>query len=90
MAPRRRQLGAIALTLFLGIVVGTVVGDVIGLLLPEGMTIRDVFVNSTSFHVGPMHLDLVVFSLTLGFSLKANLMSVVGIFVVWLLLRWFW
>jgi hypothetical protein len=80
----------VALTLFLGIIVGTVVGEVIGLLLPEGMTIRDVFVNSTSLHLGPMHVDLVVFSLTLGLSLKVNLMSVVGIFVVWLLFRWFW
>lgn len=90
MAPRRRQLAVVALIIFLGIVVGTVVGEVIGILLPEGKTIRDVFVNSTSFHVGPVHLDLVVFSFTLGFSLKVNLMSVIGVFVVALLLRWVW
>jgi hypothetical protein len=80
----------VTLIIFLGIVVGTVVGEVIGLLLPEGKTIRDVFVNSTSLHVGPVHVDLVVFSFTLGFSLKVNLMSVIGVFVVTLLLRWFW
>jgi hypothetical protein len=80
----------VTLIIFLGIVVGTVVGEVIGLLLPEGKTIRDVFVNSTSLHLGPVHLDLVVFSFTFGFSLKVNLMSVIGVFVVTLLLRWFW
>jgi hypothetical protein len=80
----------VALILFLGIIVGTVVGDVIGILLPEGKTIRNVFVNSTSLHAGPVHVDLVVFSFTFGFSLKVNLMSVIGIFVVTLLLRWFW
>jgi hypothetical protein len=90
VAPRRRQLGVVVLIIFLGIIVGTVVGEVIGILLPEGKTIRDVFVNSTSMHVGPLHLDLVVFSITFGFSLKVNLMSVIGIFVVLLLLRWFW
>jgi hypothetical protein len=76
--------------MFLGIVVGTVVGEVIGLLLPEGKVIRDVFVSSTDFHLGPLHLDLVVFSFTVGFSLRVNLMSAVGIFLVALVLRWYW
>ena len=90
MSPRRRPLAVVALILFLGIVVGTVVGEVIGIVLPEGKVIRDVFVSSTDFHVGPVHLDLVVFSFTFGFSLRVNLMSVVGVFFVSLLLRWYW
>jgi hypothetical protein len=76
--------------MFLGIVVGAVVGEAIGLLMPEGKVVRDVFVNSTDFHIGPVHLDLVVFSFTIGFSLRVNLMSAVGIFLVALVLRWFW
>lgn len=90
MAPRRRRLAVVALIMFLGIIVGTVVGQFIGLLLPEGKVIRDVFVNSTDLHVGPLHVDMIVFSLTLGFSLHVNLMSAVGIFVVSLVLRWYW
>ena len=90
MAPRRRPLAIVALILFLGVIVGTVVGEVIGLLLPEGKVIRDVFVNSTDLRVGPLHADLVVFSFTFGFSLRVNLMSALGIFVVALMLRWYW
>ena len=90
MAPRRRRLAVIALILFLGIIVGTVVGEVVGILLPEGKVIRDVFVNTLEFHAGPMHLDLIVFSFTFGLSLRVNLMSVVGIVIVSLLLRWYW
>jgi hypothetical protein len=90
VAPRRRRLAVIALILFLGIVVGTVVGEVVGMLLPEGKVIRDVFVNTLEFHAGPMHLDLIVFSFTFGLSLRVNLMSVVGIVIVSLLLRWYW
>ena len=90
MAPRRRPLAVVALIMFLGIVVGTVVGEAIGLLMPEGKVIRDVFVNSTDFHVGPLHLDLVVLSFTFGFSLRVNLMSAVGVFLVALVLRWYW
>ncbi len=90
MAPRRRSLAVVALIMFLGIVVGTAVGEAVGLLMPEGKVVRDVFVNSTDFHLGPLHIDLVVFSFTFGFSLKVNLMSAVGVFVMALVLRWFW
>ncbi|NIM19557.1 MAG: DUF4321 domain-containing protein [Candidatus Latescibacteria bacterium] len=90
MAPRRRPVAVVALILFLGIVVGTVLGEVIGIILPEGKIIRDVFVNSTDLYVGPLNLDLVVFSFTFGFSLKVNLMSAIGIVLVSLLLRWYW
>lgn len=90
MAPRRRPLAVVALILFLGIVIGTVVGEVVGLLLPEDKVIRKVFVNSTDFHLGPIHIDLVVFSFTLGFSLRVNLMSALGVFVVSFLLKWYW
>ena len=90
MAPRRRPLAVVALMLFLGIVVGTVVGEVIGLVLPQDKVIRQVFVNSTDFHIGPVHIDLVVFSFTFGFSLRVNLMSAIGVFVVSILLKWYW
>jgi len=90
MAPRRRPVAVVALILFLGIVVGTVVGELIGIILPEGMAIRDVFVNATDMRLGPLHVNLVVVSFTFGFSLRVNLMSVIGIFLVALLLRWYW
>ena len=90
MASRRRSLALVALLLFLGIVVGTVLGEVVGLILPEGKVIRDVFVNTIEYHAGPVHVDLVVFSFTLGFSLRANLMSVIGIFAVLVFLRYAW
>jgi hypothetical protein len=90
LSSRRRPLALVALTLFLGIVVGTVLGEAVGLVLPEGKLIRDVFVNATDLHVGPVHVDLVVFSFTLGFSLRVNLMSVIGIFVVLVFLRYAW
>ena len=90
MASRRRSLALVALLLFLGIVVGTVLGEAIGLIMPEGKVVRDVFVNATELHVGPVHVDLVVFSFTLGFSLRVNLMSVIGIFAVLVFLRYAW
>lgn len=90
MVAHRRPLGVVALVLFLGLVVGTVLGELIGVLIPEGKTLREVFVGTSDFQFGPFHLNLVVFSITLGFSLHLNLMSVLGIFLVSLILRWYW
>lgn len=83
----KRRIGLVALVFFLGVIVGSVVGELIGLLLPEGNVMRELFVSGTEFKVGPLNLDLIVFTLTFGFSLKVNLISVLGIVLVALLLR---
>lgn len=83
----KRRIGMIALVFFLGVVLGSVVGEVIGLLLPEGNVIRELFVSGKEFRVGPAHLDMIVFTFTIGFTLKVNLVSVLGIIVVAFILR---
>lgn len=83
----KRRIGMVALVFFLGVVLGSVVGELIGLLLPDGNVIRELFVSGKEFRVGPAHIDLIVFTFTVGFSLKVNLVSVLGIIVVAFLLR---
>jgi hypothetical protein len=83
----KRRIGLVALVFFLGVIVGSVVGEVIGLVLPEGNVMRELFVSAKIIKVGPFDLDLIVLTLTFGFSLKVNLISVLGIVVVALLLR---
>lgn len=83
----KRRIGLVALVFFLGVVVGSVVGELIGLLLPEGNVIRELFVTGKEFSLTPQTVNLIVFTFTIGFSLKVNLISVLGIVVVALLLR---
>jgi hypothetical protein len=85
--PAKRRIGMVALVFFLGVILGSVVGELIGLLLPEGNVIRELFVSGKEFQVGPAHLDLIVFTFTIGFTLKVNLVSVLGIIIVAFLLR---
>lgn len=87
MLPAKRRIGLVALVFFLGVILGSVVGELIGLLLPEDNVIRTLFVSGKEFQVGPVYCDLIVFSFTLGFSLKVNLISVLGIVLVAFLLR---
>lgn len=87
MVAAKRRIGLVTLIFFLGVIVGSVVGELIGLILPEGNVMRELFVSGKEFKVGPLNLDLIVFTLTFGFSLKVNLISVLGIVLVALLLR---
>lgn len=85
--PARRRIGLVALIFFLGVVLGSVVGELIGILLPEGSVIRQLFVAGKEFQFGPLFCNLIVFTFTIGFSLKVNLVSVLGIILVAFLLR---
>jgi hypothetical protein len=85
--PAKRRIGLVALIFFLGVILGSVVGELIGMLLPEENVLRQLFVSGAEFEVGPFHCNLIVFSFTIGFSLKVNLVSVLGIVVVAFLLR---
>lgn len=83
----KRRIGLIALVFFLGVILGSVVGELIGMVLPEGNVARELFYAGKEFKVGPLELDLIVFGLTFGFTLKVNLISVLGIVLVALMLR---
>ena len=85
----RRRLGVVTLIFFLGIIVGSVFSQAIGLFLPEGGTAHQLFVQYLSFGFGPGSLDLIVFDITVGFHIHVNLLSVIGIFLVAQLLRWY-
>jgi len=84
---RKKSLGFYLVVLVLGAVIGTVLGDVLGLILPEGV-VKQFFLKSASFSVGPAPLDLRVISLTLGFALHINFTGVLGIIIIAYLLRW--
>lgn len=85
--PFKRRIGLIALVFFLGVILGSVVGELIGILLPEDNVIRQLFISGSEFHVGPVFVNMIAFTFTIGFSLKVNLVSVLGIIVVAFLLR---
>ena len=63
--------------------------ELIGLFLTEGSVAKQLFVQYRTFGFGPTALDLIVFDITLGFYVHVNLMSVIGIFLVAQILRWY-
>ena len=83
----KRRIGLIALIFFLGVILGSVVGELSNTVMPPGNVARELFCAGKNLTVGPMTIDLIVFTLTFGFSLKVNLISVLGIVLAALMLR---
>ena len=83
----KRRIGMVALVFLLGVVLGSVVGELISLLLPDENVIKELFVSGKVLRVGPLHFEMIVFTINIEFSLKVNLVSVLGIIVVAFLLR---
>lgn len=89
---RRRSLGKLILVILVGAIIGSAVGEVIGLLfghfMPDSM-VEKFFLEAFAYTFPPATLPLVVFSVTFGFALKINIISVVGIGVAVYYFRWY-
>lgn len=84
---RKKSLGWILIIILLGALMGSALGEVLGLVLPLGV-VKEFFLRSAEFGLGPATLNLVVFTFTLGFSIKLNVIGVIGIGLAAYFLRW--
>lgn len=85
---RHKSFGFLLFMILLGLILGTAIGEAIGLVLPEGV-VKSFFLRSVATTLGPATVDLVAFTFTLGFSLKINLMAVLGVVLSIYLFRWY-
>lgn len=84
---RKKSAAFIIFVIVIGALIGTALGEVIGILIPPGV-VQDFFLKSASASVGPATLDIILFTITLGFSLKLNITGVIGILIAAYALRW--
>lgn len=84
----KKSIGYILLVIVLGAMIGTLLGELISLLLPAGV-VKEFFLRSASFAVEPTTLDVKLFSITLGFTFKLNIIGLFGIGIAIYLLRWY-
>ena len=84
---RKKSLLFIIFIIIIGAMIGTALGEVIGILVPQGV-VQDFFLKSASASIGPGTLDIILLTITLGFSFKLNVMGVIGILIAAYALRW--
>ena len=84
---RKKSTSFIIFIIIVGALIGTAIGEVIGILVPQGV-VQDFFLKSASASIGPGTLDIILLTITLGFSFKLNVMGVIGILIAAYALRW--
>ncbi len=85
---KRKSVAFIVLILLLGALVGSALGEVLALILPDGV-VKEFFLGAISGGLEPTTLNAVLFTITIGFTIKLNVIGIVGIVVVAYLLRWY-
>jgi uncharacterized membrane protein len=84
---RKKSAIFIIFIIIIGAMIGTAIGEVIGMLVPQGV-VQDFFLKSASASIGPGTLDIILLTITLGFSFKLNVMGVIGVLIAAYVLRW--
>jgi hypothetical protein len=84
----RRSVGFLIVALFVGILAGNIVGEVLRLLFEilslQNNVVQKVLVDPlVQYEFYPTRVNLIVMTVTLGFSLKFNLLSLLGIGTAW-------
>ena len=73
--------------LLLGAMLGSLTGELLKMALPDGV-VKEVFLRSVDIMVGPGVVDLLMFSITIGFTLKLNLIGIIGLAAAYYMLRY--
>ena len=84
---RKKSAVFVVFIIIIGALMGTAIGEVIGILVPQGV-VQDFFLKSATASLGPGTLDIILFTITLGFSFKLNVVGVIGILIAAYALRW--
>jgi hypothetical protein len=84
---RKKSIGWILVIILLGAFIGSALGEVLALILPVGV-VKEFFLRAAVFSVGPATLNLIILTFTLGFSVKINVIGVLGIGIAAYFLRW--
>lgn len=83
-----KKLGYLTLVLIVGLLLGSAVGEILGYFLPDS-PVKKVFVLGFTYVFPPATLNLIILSMTFGFSIKANVVSVLFVLLLAHLLKWF-
>ncbi|MGD9898035.1 MAG: DUF4321 domain-containing protein [Calditrichaceae bacterium] len=84
---KKKSLGFIITVIFIGALIGSALGEIVTYLVPAGV-VKDFFLKSVTASIGPGTLNIIIVTLTLGFTLKLNVMGVIGILIAAYVLRW--
>ena len=101
---RRNTFGRLLLFIVLGLIIGGILGECLGVLFGQlgelmnaggyNNVVHNFFVSSFNFNVGfgdqpePVVIDLYLLKFALGFGIKLNVVSVIGMVIGIYIMKW--
>jgi hypothetical protein len=83
----RKSLGILIVAIVVGIIAGNVVGQVLAVIFDglglQNNVVEKVLIESYVYKLNPIEINLIIMTLTLGFSLDFNVLSFLGIGLAW-------
>ncbi|MGH7217616.1 MAG: DUF4321 domain-containing protein [Nitrospiraceae bacterium] len=76
----RKSYWVLLIFVLIGGLLGGVLGEILRVMAPHG-TIQTIFATNFTPGISPFTIDLVLFKFTLGFEIKINLLSLLGMFL---------
>ena len=85
---RKRSVGILVVAIFVGMLAGNIVGESLIVVFDnlglQNNVVQKVLVDPLyHYEFYPMRLNFIVMTLTLGFSINFNLLSLIGIGTAW-------
>ena len=88
MPYKKSNVGILLIFFIMGLIIGSAVGELLAFILPQGSVVEMFFTHPiVRPEFGPATLNLIVATITFGFSLKVNSISVLGVIFSVVLLR---
>jgi predicted lysophospholipase L1 biosynthesis ABC-type transport system permease subunit len=84
----KRSVGLLVVAIFVGMLAGNVIGEGLGVVFDnlglQNNVVQKVLVDPLyEYEFYPMRLNFIAMTLTLGFSIKFNVLSLIGIGTAW-------
>jgi len=88
MYHKKSNFGILIIFVVIGLLLGSIIGELLALILPDGSVV-EMFLTYPIIRpeLEPTTLNLIVTTITFGFSLKLNIISALGIIFSVVLLR---
>lgn len=83
---KRGNLAIVTLFVVVGMLIGSTFGEILAFVLPDGV-VKQFFLKSFIYVFPPATLPLVILSITLGFTVKLNIISIMGAILGLVLLK---
>ena len=83
----RKRVGVLIIAIVVGVLAGSIIGQILAVVFDnlglQNNVVEKVLVKSYPYEFYPVRLNLIILTLTFGFSIDFNVLSLLGIGAAW-------